>query len=415
MALDLNPSGEEMERAGTHPTNDPEAYELYNKGRSAFRGHPDANQVKTAIGFYEQAIARDGNFPLAHASLADASLKMYDETHNPIWIIKATGEADRAQKLDDNLTEAHLSLAKVYRETGKTDEAIKELRRALQFSPKSDECYRLLGRVYLGAGMKTQGITALQNAVTLNVYYWSNLNELGLAYLQIGEYAKALIAFQRVVELDPTNPLGHQNIGVAYYSQAKYVESIPEFESAITLQSTNPDVFTDLGLADMILGRYPEGLRMLQKAADMSPNDQEIMGNLADGYRWSGQLKKALETYDRAIALAIKDLDVNPKDAATLACLAVYYAKKGNISLADHYIHGARSIDASDGTLIYNEAVVRMLANQQGPAMESLRSALEKGVPAEQALLDPEFKALRDSPDFRKLVSDFRDKSQQRN
>src|SRR6266478_581367 len=73
-ALELNPSGDEMNRAATHLTGDPEAYELYNKGRSAYRGHPDVNSVKTAIGFYQQALARDGNFALAYASLADASL-----------------------------------------------------------------------------------------------------------------------------------------------------------------------------------------------------------------------------------------------------------------------------------------------------------------------------------------------------
>ena len=406
-ALELNPSGEEMNRAARPPTDDPEAYELYTKGRNAYRGHPDVNQVKTAIGFYRQALAKDGNFPLAYASLADASLRMYGETHDTAWVQKATGAAEQAQRLDDNLKEAHLSLAKIFRETGKTDEAIKELSRALQLSPRSDDCYRQLGRVYLDAGRKEQGIISLQNAVTLNRYYWPNQNELGIAYLQFGEYAKALTAFRRIVELDPTNPIGHQNIGAVYYSQAKYEESIPEFEGAIALQSSNPDVFSNLGLADLILGRSTEGLKMLQKAADMRPNDEVLIGNLADGYRWSGQQKKAMETYDKAIALANKELDVNPKDAMTLGCLGSYHAKKGNASLGNYYIRRARSIDASDRVLIYSEAEIQALTNQPGAAMESLRSALEKGVPPAQAMLDPEFSSLRTNPAFQKLLSDF--------
>ena len=406
-ALELNPSGDEMNRATKPPTDDPEAYELYNQGRNAYRGHPDVNQVKTAIGFYGQALARDGNFPLAHASLADASLRMYRETRETAWLQKAMGAAEQAQRLDDTLKEAHLSLAKIYRETGKTEEAIKELRRALQLSPRSDDCYRLLGRVYLDAGRRDLGIMALQNAVTLNRYYWSNQNELGIAYRQIGEYPKALTAFRRVVELDPTNPIGHQNIGAVYYSQAKYEQSIPEFESAISLQSSNPDVFSDLGLADLILGRYPEGLKMVQKAAEMRPNDQVIIGNLADGYRWSQQHKRAMETYDKAIALANKDLEVNPTDAGTLGNLALYQAKKGNASLASYYIHRARSIDASDPQLIYNEAVTQALANQPDAAIASLRSALERGVPSGQALLEPELSSLRTNPAFRKLLGDF--------
>jgi tetratricopeptide (TPR) repeat protein len=333
---------------------------------------------------------------------------MYDETHDTTWIHKAKGAAELAQKLDDNLKEAHLSLAKVYKETGKTDEAIKELTRALQLSPRSDDCYRLLGRVYLDAGRRDQAIISLQNAVTLNRYYWSNQNELGIAYLKLGEYTKALTAFQRIVELDQTNPIGHQNLGVVYFSQGKYEESIPEFESAITIQSSlSADVYTDLGLAYLYLRRYPEALKNLQKAAEMQPNDEEIVGNLADGYLCSGQHKKAMETYDKAIILANEELDVNPKDATTLGALGLYHAKKGNASLANYYIHRARSIDASDRQLIYSEAVIQALANQPAAAMESLRSALEKGVPAEQAILEPVFENLRTNPAFQKLVSGF--------
>jgi serine/threonine protein kinase/tetratricopeptide (TPR) repeat protein len=410
-ALELNPSGEEMDRAAARPTADPEAYELYNKGRSAYRGHPDINSVKTAIGFYQEALTRDGNFALAYANLADARLTMYNETKDDIWIHKAISAGELAQKLDDNLQEVHLSLGRIYRETGKTDEAIKELRRALQISPRSDDCYRQLGRVYADAGKKDLAIRSLQNAVTLNPYYWSNQNELGIAYLQFGEYTKAMAAFRRVLELDPTNAVVYQNIGAVYVSQGKYEESIPEFERAIALQSLDAEFYSDFGVALLYLKRYSEALYFLQKSAEMHPNDEAVIGNLADGYRWAGQQRKALKTYDRAISLANKELDVNPRDAAALGSLGSYYAKKGETSLAEHYIHRARSIDASDPQLVYDEAVIRTLANEPESAMESLRSALAKGISAEQAMLDPEFKSLRDNPVFKKLISDSLEKS----
>jgi tetratricopeptide (TPR) repeat protein len=410
-ALDLNPSGEEMNRAATHPTGDPEAYELYTKGRNAYRGHPDINGVKTAIGFYQEALARDGHFALAYAGMADASLLMYRETHDSLWIHKAMNAAEKAQKLDDNLKEAHLSLGRVYRETGKTEEAIKELTRALQISPRSDDCYRQLGRVYVDAGKKDLAIRALQNAVTLNRYYWSNQNELGIAYLQFGEYAKAVAAFRRVIELDPTNATVYQNIGAVYVSQGKYEESIPEFERAIALQSLDAEFYSDFGVALLYLKRYSEALYFLQKSAEMHPNDEAVIGNLADGYRWAGQERKAMKTYDRAISLANQELDVNPRDASALGSLGSYYAKKGDTSLAQHYIHRARSVDDFDPQLVYDEAVIHALANEPASAMESLRSALAKGISAEQAMLDPEFRTLRDNLAFKKLISDSLEKS----
>jgi hypothetical protein len=91
--------------------------------------------------------------------------------------------------------------------------------------------------------------------------------------------------------------------------------------------------------------------------------------------------------------------------------LGLCLAKKGETSLADYYIRRARSIDASDVQLIYDEAVIRALANQPQLAIESLRYAFKKGNSPEQAKLDPEFKSLSDNPDFIKLVSESLDKS----
>src|ERR1700722_3027812 len=408
--LALNPSGEEMTRAASHPTDNVEAYEFYNNGRNEYRGHPSIDKVRKAIGFYNEALKRDSNFALAYASLADANLTMYRETQDSIWVRKAREAAQQSQRLDDNLIEAHLSLGNVYRETGKTDEAIKEFRSALQLSPKCDVCYRRIGQVYVAAGMKDQAVRALQNAITLNPYFWSNYNELGDAYNQFGENTKALAAFRHVVELDPTNPLGHQDIGAAYFSLGKYEESILEFKDAIALQP-DADVYTDLGEALLYLKRYPEALNAFQKAAEMHPNDEVVLGNLADGYRYSGQDKKAMDAYDLAIAHATRDLEVNPKNATALGNLGLYYAKKGEISLACHYIRRARAIDSSDVQLAYNEAVIYALANQPDLAIGSLRAALEKGNAAEQAALEPEFASLQSNPNFKKLVSEFLEKS----
>lgn len=413
--LEVNPTIEEMERAALRPTQNPEAYDLYNRGRSVYRGHPDASQVKSAIGYYEEALQKDPDFALAHASLADASLRMYRETQDVLWMRRASDEAHLAQKLDDNRTEVHLSLGNVYRATGKTDEAIEEFKRAIQISPRADDGYRRLGQVYEDLGKKSQALTSFQNAVTLNPYYWSNLNELGDAYQHFGEYEKALVAFRRVVELDPTNPLGHENIGAVYFLQAKYDDAIPEFTNAIALQSSNADVYSDLGLALLFLKRYPEALQYLEKSAQMQPNNQVIVGNLADGYRWAGHQKESIDAYDRAISLANKALAVNPRDATALGSLASYHAKKGDIPLAEHYIRRARSVDPADVDLVYIEATTRALSNQPELALESLRLAFEKGVSPEQARLDPDLVSLQENTAFRQLVKEFLDRSNQVN
>jgi len=262
-----------------------------------------------------------------------------------------------------------------------------------------------LGRTYTAEG---EAIDALTKAILVNPSL-INQNAPGIAYFQFGEYDKALATFEHVTELDPDNYLGHQNTGVIYFQQAKYDEAIVEFQKAIELQP-GADLYSNLGLALLYLKRYPEAITALEKSARTHPNEEVVVGNLADGYRWSGQRERAKTTYDRAISLAIANLGVNPKDANVLGDLALYYAKTGQASLADHYIRQARLIDATNPDLIYEEAVVYVLAKQPAQAMNSLRSAFEKGFSPGRAKLDLELSPIQGKPEFQKLVAEYLDK-----
>jgi tetratricopeptide (TPR) repeat protein len=229
-ALALKPTSEEFARAAAHPTENIEAYDLYLKGRNAMRGQQDINNVKTAIGFYEDALKRDPNFALAYAGVADASLVMYREKKDSFWAQKALAAAQQAQRLNDNLPEVHFSLGSVYNASGKGAEAVAELKRALQLAPNSDDGYRGLGRAYLALGKKEEALQAYQKAIQINPYYWFNYNLIAGAYSQLGEYEKALNAFRRVTELEPDNAFGYLNVGAVLFQQGKCEECIPFFQ-----------------------------------------------------------------------------------------------------------------------------------------------------------------------------------------
>ena len=83
--------------------------------------------------------------------------------------------------------------------------------------------------------------------------------------------------------------------------------------------------------------------------------------------------------YVKAIALAYKDLQVNPKDSTTLAMVALYHAKTGNAASASEFIRKARAVDPGNAAISYYEAVVHALAGRQQAAMTSLERALKGG------------------------------------
>jgi eukaryotic-like serine/threonine-protein kinase len=405
-ALKVFPSSTQMALAARHPTENLEAYDLYLKGQDAMRGQQDPKNVEAALNYYDQALQKDPGFALAYAGLADASRLMYFAKRDHVWAEKALEAAQQAQRLDDNLPEVHFSLGSVYDATGKTTEAIAELRRALELAPNSDDAYRRLGSAYMSAGRKNEAIRAYEKAVGLNPYYWFNYRMLGQAYYQTGDNEKALAAWQKIVQLEPDNVMGYEDVGAVYLREGRYSECIPMFQKANELRPT-ADNFSNLGTAYFFLKRYDDSVKMFAKATELNPNKEALVGNLADAYRWSGQKDKADATYDRAISLAFRDLQVNPRDGGALEGVALYYAKKGQAAWAQEYIHKARAIDPNDVDYVYSEAVVDALGGRHQDALKALREAFGKGYSTEQAKNDPELKDLQGTPEFNRLVSEF--------
>ena len=82
--------------------------------------------------------------------------------------------AEHALTLDATDASAHVALAKVQHQTGQIDEAIRELRLAVQLVPDSDDAHRLLGRFLAESGNTAEGVQELQRAISLRPGFWTN-------------------------------------------------------------------------------------------------------------------------------------------------------------------------------------------------------------------------------------------------
>lgn len=392
--------------ASLHPTENVAAYDLYLKGRELMHQEHTTANYQAAIADFQQAINQDSNFALAQAGLAEASLAMYGESKDGFWAEKALHAAQVAQQLNGTLPEVHVALGSAYSATGRSAEAIQELERAAQLSPKSDDVFRRLGKAYLATGRKENAIAALQKAIQIDPYYWVNYDQLAIAYDTSGDYNKALQAFQRVIQLEPGKAMGYENAGLIYMQEGKYGESIPALEKALQIEPTFQH-YSNLGSAYFFTRRFGDAVKTLEKAVAMSPNQEAVVGNLAEAYLFDGQKDKARDTFNQAIGLANKELQVNPRDADTKADLALYYAYQGTYDQALQFIQNAQSLDATNPQYAYNEAIIQDLAEKPDLALQSLREALQKGFPALQATNDPQLSSLQNHPDFKKLLAQF--------
>ncbi|MGH9406484.1 MAG: protein kinase domain-containing protein [Terriglobia bacterium] len=404
--LEPHPGTQELAREMQHPTENVAAYDLYLKGREAVRGLPDAQKLDQAIGYYKGALKQDPSFALAYAGLADASLRMYNDTRDRVWMDEATAAASQAQQLNSNLPEVYIALGNVYSATGKGAEAIQVIRRAVALAPNSDEGYRQLGKAYEAEGDQTHAVAALQKGLQIDPFYWVNADELGKAYDAAGDYAKALGEFQQVTRLAPDNAAGYENVGNIEMLQGNFAGAIPPLRKALQI-SPRFNHYSNLGSALLYTKSFAEAAKTLEKAVALSPNQEAVVGNLAEAYLYAGEKQKAQATFNKAIALAYKQLQVNPRDSDTMADLAVYYADEGQADQALQLIRGARAIDPGNAAYAYYEAVVEAISGQTNHAMTALQEALQKGFPAMQAASDPELGALTAQPDFKHLVGEF--------
>ena len=411
LALDLKVTSEERAKTVTHSTENISAYELYVKGRSLLANRQrDEKKLKQAFDLFESATQKDSHFALAYTGMADAGVNLYDLKKDASWATQALDAANKANVINSNLAEVHFSLGQVYNVTGKSVEAVAELKRALELAPNSDEGYRRLGNVYLKTGQKVEALKALQQAVDANPFYWPNHYSLGTAYYQFGDNERALKALQRAAELEPNNATIWTTIGATQYRLSNWNESITAFKKALELKPSGL-IYTDLGTSYFFLGRYDEARANFEKAVDMKPQDPYLVGNLADCYRWLGQQEKANSTYDRAIALAFQSLNTNPRDAVALGFLGLFYAKKHDTARGLDFIRRARELNPNDVDFFYKEAVINTLASRMPEALQSLREALSRGYSVREAYSDPELKDLRQRPEFPALAKQFQPKS----
>jgi TolB-like protein len=166
-------SGAEQSAIASQPTKNSEAHELYLRGRYFF-GKRGADNLKRAIDYFNQAIAKDPNYALAYAGLADSHVLLpeysgqYSSEPSADAFHKARLAADRAIALDNKLAEAHVSRGLVFAKDYSLKEAKQEYQRAIELNPNNANAHYFLAfDVLTPLGDFDQAIAEMNRALEL--------------------------------------------------------------------------------------------------------------------------------------------------------------------------------------------------------------------------------------------------------
>ncbi len=209
-----------------------EAYDFYLRGRQIMAGFPSRTRpvASPAIEYFQRAVDKDPNYAIAYAGMADAFIAIERNmgAANPInaWP-RAKDAANRAIERDPSLSEAHSALASIRAREYAWQDAERGFRQAIELNPNNALArLELATRVLLVQERFDDALKEIRRALELDPLSPYVTTEAGEALVLARRYAEAAEHFRKAIALDPSRNRPYNHMVRALYLQGKIAEAI---------------------------------------------------------------------------------------------------------------------------------------------------------------------------------------------
>lgn len=187
-----------------HPTESLAAYDLCLRGIAEFRSYA-AGSNERASSLFEQAIARDPDYALAHAYSGMATAACHGYIEAPKDVIAA---------------------------------ACLKARRAVDLDPQNAVCQRMLGHLLLYSRQYDLSEHHSRRAVELNSNDADSLIGLGFVLTQRGQPEEGLVWAEKAMRSNPLHPPWyHYSLAAAFYGLRRYADAVRELKHLPDVQA----------------------------------------------------------------------------------------------------------------------------------------------------------------------------------
>jgi eukaryotic-like serine/threonine-protein kinase len=307
-------------------TRNSDAYELYLRGQYYWNKR-SAESLRKSLEYFQQAIEKDPNYALAYTGKADiyAVCNIYGLMHGKEAFPKARAAAMKSLGIDNSLAEAHVSLAsvKAYYDFDWAG-AQAEMLKAIALKPNYATAHYFYVINYLSpAGRTQEAIAEMKKALELDPLSLIVNTNLGRLYLFSGQIDAAIEQLRKVIDLEPNFRVAHQRLGDAYLAKGMYQEAIGEFQKTVGQDVLS---FVSLGYGYAVAGHTAEANAIVQKLVQGSARGEVIspylvaviyaaLGKKDEAFQW---LEKTYEERDFDWPLlrnnaAFRDLRADPR------------------------------------------------------------------------------------------------------
>jgi eukaryotic-like serine/threonine-protein kinase len=299
--LGAAPSMETHQMMTRGSTGNPEAYQLYLKGKF-YTNKLTKDGLEKGLDYFNQAIAIDPNYGLAYNGLA------YNYINQDGWYMrpseagpKARRAAEKALSIDDTDADAHLALAiENHWYEWNWAAADREFQRAITLNPKDLEAHGYYSWFLAPMGRNAEALTQAKRAQQIDPF--SSLGNLfvGSVLVFTGHMDDAIQELHSAIELDPDFWFTHCYLGRAYEAKGQLPEAIAEFKRAQALDPNNTEVWSGLGHAYAVSGNKAEAVKILDHLKEEGPRGYLAPYSLAIIYAGLGDKDQVFAKLEQA-------------------------------------------------------------------------------------------------------------------
>jgi len=264
-------SASEKQQVAKQGTQNPEAYELYLKGRYYWNKltHSD---LDTAISYFNQAIAKDPGYALAYSGLADGyaarAVRGGDAGED---FRRSNAAARKALELDETLGHPYAVLG---RNEMQYDwdfaEGEAEFRKAFELDPDDavSHLWYALTIARIG-GREREALAEINRAHQLDPLSPIISTEVGAIRFWARQYDEDIEVCKKVANENPTFALAHDCLAWAYWAKHMYPQAIEEMKVQDQLSDGRVSDFTsalELGFrSGGRKGAYTKGIEKMKE------------------------------------------------------------------------------------------------------------------------------------------------------
>lgn len=267
--IQANLTPKQRTRLTTTRTINPEAYELYLKGRYHWSKRTE-DGLKRSLDYFQRAIDLDPTYAVAYSGLADTYIVLGNNSFLPgkETYPKAKAAALKALELDGSSAEAHASLGQVMFEFDRDlERALNELQIATNLNPSYALAHYVYGYRLAEMGRNEEGAREIEEARRLDPLSVRITANIALIHYWGRHYDQAIIEARKALELEPNDDGTHTRLGEVYLQKGMLKEALAEHWSSFSPEERTRRGFADPYLARVYaaMGNRTEALRELRK------------------------------------------------------------------------------------------------------------------------------------------------------